>query len=167
MITPNSVDKNIFNLILSLLESAEKRNNDELKYMNEIHNRVVDTNNNIIRIHNNKSVHYSNRNTVLYNKLQELFGNSDLMLDCFYKLKYNIGDYSHPHTDSYSDQTSLLMLSDNFTGGDFTLDSKQVNLNKKSMFVNFDSTKKHSVSEVLTGHRVVLVMLFQKKIKKA
>ena len=58
MITPNSVDKNIFNLILSLLESAEKRNNDELKYMNEIHNRVVDTNNNIIRIHNNKSVHY-------------------------------------------------------------------------------------------------------------
>ena len=165
MITPNSVDKNIFNLILSLLESAEKRNNDELKYMNEIHNRVVDTNNNIIRIHNNKSVHYSNRNTVLYNKLQELFGNSDLMLDCFYKLKYNIGDYSHPHTDSYSDQTSLLMLSDNFTGGDFTLDSKQVNFNKKSMFVNFDSTKKHSVSEVLTGHRVVLVMLFQKKNK--
>ena len=167
MVTPDSVDKNIFDSILSLLKSAKERDSDELKYMNKMHNRVVDTNNNIIRIHNNKSVHYSNKNTVLYNKLQKLFGNSNLVLDCFYKLKYNVGDYSHSHTDSYSDQTSLLLLSDNFTGGDFTLDSKQVNFNKQSMFVDFDSTKMHSVSEVLTGHRVVLVMLFQKKIKKA
>ena len=167
MVTPNSVDKNIFNSILSLLKNAEKRNNDELKYMNGIHDKVVNTNNSIIRIHNNKSVHYSNKNTVLYNQLQELFGNSDLVLDCFYELKYNVGDYSHPHTDSYSDQTSLLLLSDNFTGGDFTLDSKQVNFNKKSMFVNFNSTQRHSVSKVLTGHRVVLVMLFQKNKKKA
>ena len=50
MITSDSVDKNIFNSIISLLESAKERDNDELKYMNEIHNRVVDTNNNIIRI---------------------------------------------------------------------------------------------------------------------
>ena len=165
MITPDSVDKNIFNSILSLLESAKERDNDELKYMNEIHNKVVDTNNGIIRIQDNKSVHYSNKNTGLYNQLQELFGNSDLVLDCFYKLKYNVGDYSHPHTDSYSDQTSLLLLSDNFTGGDFTLDNNNINFNKKGMFVNFDSTKRHSVSEVLAGHRDVLVILFLKKIK--
>ena len=28
---------------------------------------------------------------------------------------------------------------------------------------NFDSTKRHSVSEIITGHRDVLVMLFQNK----
>ena len=165
MITSDSVDKNIFNSIISLLESAKERDNDELKYMNEIHNRVVDTNNNIIRIKDNKSVHYSNKNTVLYNQLQELFGNFNLVLDCFYKLKYNVGDCSHPHKDTYSEQTSLLLLSDNFTGGNFTLDDNNINFNKKGMFVNFDSTKRHSVSELLTGHRDVLVMLFEKNKK--
>ena len=163
MVTPNSVDKNIFNSILSLLKNAEKRNNDELKYMNGIHDKVVNTNNSIIRIHNNKSVHYSNKNTVLYNQLQELFGNSDLVLDCFYKFRYNVGDYAKTHKDSYSNQTSLLLLSDNFTGGDFILDHKRVNFNKQGMFINFDSTKRHSVSEIISGHRDVLVMLFQNK----
>ena len=165
MITPDFVDKNILNSILSLLESAEERDNDELRYMNEIHNKVVDTNNTIICIKDNKSIHYSNKNTVLYNQLQELFGNSDLVLDCFYKFRYNVGDYAKAHKDSYSSQTSLILLSDNFTGGDFTLEKKLVNFNKKGMFVNFDSTKKHSVSEILTGHRDVLVMLFQNKKK--
>ena len=108
-------------------------------------------------------IHYSNKNTVLYNQLQELFGNSDLVLDCFYKFRYNVGDYAKAHKDSYSDLTSLILLSDNFTGGDFTLDSKLVNFNKKGMFINFDSTKRHSVSEISTGHRDVLVMLFQNK----
>ena len=117
--TPDFVDKNIFNSILSLLESAKERDNDELKYMNEIHNKVVDTNNCIISISDNKSIHYSNKNTVLYNQLQELFGNSDLVLDCFYKFRYNVGDYAKTHKDSYSNQTSLLLLSDNFTGGEF------------------------------------------------
>ena len=161
--TPDFVDKNIFNSIISILESAKERDNDELKYMNEIHNKVVDTNNCIISISDNKSIHYSNKNIVLYNQLQESFGNSNLVLDFFYKFKYNVGDYAKAHTDSYSDQTSLILLSDNFTGGEFTLDSKLVNFNKKGMFINFDSTKRHSVSKVLTGYREVLVMLFQNK----
>ena len=163
MITPDIIDKNIFNSILFHLESAEERDNDEMRYMNEIHNKVVDTKNCIIYIQDNKSTHYSNKNTVLYNQLQELFGNSDLVLDCFYKFRYNVGDYAKAHTDSYSAQTSLILLSDNFTGGDFILDHKRVNFNKQGMFINFDSTKRHSVSEIITGHRDVLVMLFQNK----
>ena len=166
--TPDFIDKDMFNSILSLLESAKERDNDELKYMNEIHNKVVDTNNTIINIKDNKSIHYSNKNTILYNKLQELFGNSNLVLDCFYKFKYNVGDYAKAHTDSYSDQTSLILLSDNFTGGEFGFEprgenKKIVNFNKKGMFINFNSTKRHSVSKILTGYREVLVMLFQNK----
>ena len=162
MTIPNSLNENVYNSILSLLESAEERNEEELAYMKKIHNAVVDTSS-VIRIKDNKSIHYSNRNTELYNKLQELFGDSDLVLDCFYKFKYNVGDYARPHFDSYSEQTSLILLTDNFTGGVFTLDSKELNFNKKGMFVNFDSTQRHSVSEVLTGQRKVLVMLFQNK----
>ena len=101
MTTPGFIDKNVFDSILSLLENAEERNDDELAYMKKIHNRV--------------------------------------------------------------EQTSLVLLSDNFTGGVFTLDYKQLSFDKKGMFVSFGSTQHHSVSQVLTGHRDVLVMLFQNK----
>ena len=167
MITPDSVDRSIFDSMVSLLESAEKRTENELKYMNELHNKVVNTKNFIIHIQNNKSIHYSNKNTILYNQLEKVFGNSDLVLDCFYKFKYNVGDFARTHKDSYSDQTSLLLLSDNFTGGEFSFSvngqKEIVNFNKKGMFINFDSKKYHSVSKVLTGYRDVLVMLFKKK----
>ena len=73
MITPDSVDRSIFDSMVSLLESAEKRTEDELKYMNELHNKVVNTKNFIIHIQNNKSIHYSNKNTILYNQLEKVF----------------------------------------------------------------------------------------------
>lgn len=162
MTTPGFIDKNVFDSILSLLENAEERNDDELAYMKKIHNRVVDTSS-VIHIKDNKSIHYSNRNTELYNQLQGLFGNPNLVLDCFYRFRYNVGDWARTHSDSYSEQTSLVLLSDNFTGGVFTLDYKQLSFHKKGMFVSFGSTQHHSVSQVLTGHRDVLVMLFQNK----
>lgn len=152
--------EDVYNLILNKLHYAKEKNEIELNKMKQIHMPVVDTRNRLMNIET--SIHYSNSNNELYNLLHKEFGNEDLVLDCFYKFKYNVGDFANPHYDGYSHQTSILLLSDEFTGGDFFINDKKVDFNKKGKYIQFNSEQIHSVSEIISGYREVLVMLFQK-----
>lgn len=156
----NKINEDTFNLIKQNLDSAKEKVGEELKKMKQIHNNVVETKNKVMNIGTSK--HFSNTNEILYNQLQENFAGDDMVLDCFYKFRYDVGDYANPHYDSYSNQTSLLLLSDEFTGGNFILDGNDVGFNEKGTFISFDSKKQHSVSKILSGYREVLVMLFKK-----
>ena len=156
----SKINENTFNLIKDNLSFAKEKIGKELKEMKQVHNNVVETKNEVMSI--GTSTHFSNTNKILYNQLQEEFAGNDMILDCFYKFRYDVGDYANPHFDSYSNQTTLLLLSDEFTGGNFILDGNDMGFNKKGTFISFDSKKEHSVSKILSGYREVLVMLFQK-----
>lgn len=152
-----------FDFILNQLSNATLKNKIEIEEMNLIHGNVINTKNRVMNI--GKSKHYSNSNITLYNKLQELFGRENCILDCFYKFNYGVGDYAKPHHDSYSNQTSILLLSDDFSGGDFILNKNNLEFKQKGTFITFNSKDEHSVSKITKGIREVLVMLFKSNNK--
>jgi hypothetical protein len=106
-------------------------------------------------------LHDSELNSFLLNK----FCDSKYDIDFFYELIYDVGDYTNPHLDKeISIQTSIVLLSDNFTGGELLINDSDVGLNESGMYINFNGFKnKHSVNKVLSGQRRVLVIMFNKK----
>lgn len=109
--------------------------------------------------------HYGLHDTNFNSFILEKFGNPQYEIDFFYELIYDVGDYTNPHYDKdISIQTTLILLSDKFTGGELLINGLDVNFNKKGMYINFNGFKnKHSVNNVLSGQRRVLVIMFNKK----
>lgn len=105
--------------------------------------------------------HDNSLNSFILNK----FGKHDYCIDFFYELIYDTNDYTNPHLDKdFSQQTTIILLSDNFTGGELILDGKDVKLNKRGKYISFSgNTTLHSVNKVLSGQRRVLVIMFNKK----
>lgn len=93
------------------------------------------------------------------------FGKEDYSIDFFYELIYNPGQYAKPHFDKkFVIQTTLILLSEDFTGGQLYINNNDVHFNKKNMYINFCGSKdRHSVSKVENGQRRVLVIMFYKK----
>jgi hypothetical protein len=80
-------------------------------------------------------------------------------------IKYILGEEAKPHTDDYiSDKTFIILLNDNFEGGEFYLNKKLVPL-KKGDLLKFDSLQLHEVKKIRKGTREVLVIFVKKKIK--
>jgi hypothetical protein len=109
--------------------------------------------------------HYGFHDKELNNFLLSKFGTEEFQLDFFYKLDYKEGNETTPHKDKYFVlQTTLILLSDGFSGGNLIVDGKNVNLNKRGMYINFEGNKKtHYVTKVESGVRSVLVVMFNKK----
>ena len=109
--------------------------------------------------------HYGFHNEELNKFLMTKFGREDLQLDFFYKLDYKVGDYTTPHRDKYFViQTTLVLLTEDFTGGELYVDDKDINLNQRGKYINFNGHDRiHSVKEVTSGIRSVLVVMFNKK----
>jgi len=109
--------------------------------------------------------HYGLHDHKLNNFLIEKFGRPEYELDFFYELTYNKGDHTNIHKDKYIViQTTLILLNDDFTGGELSIENEHIEFNKKNMYINFDGHNlKHSVSAVKSGQRKVLVIMFNKK----
>lgn len=106
-------------------------------------------------------LHDSELNKFILNK----FGNPDYDIDFFYELIYNVDDYTNPHRDKKSSvQTTLILLSDEFTGGKLLVDDVDMNLTKKGQYISFNGNRHiHAVTAVELGQRRVLVIMFNKK----
>lgn len=109
--------------------------------------------------------HYGLDDIKLNSFLQKKFGKEEYQLDFLYKLDYGVGNYTNPHRDKYFVlQTSLILLSEDFTGGELLVDGINVSLDKRGKYINFNGYDHiHSVSEVTSGVRSVLVVMFNKK----
>lgn len=136
---------------------------DEFKTFSNTHPYVVDKFKGIDIIGCTKE-YYGTHDIEFNNFLVNKFGESDYKLDSFYKLTYNIGDSTIPHFDFANKQTSIILLSDEFIGGESIIDGKDIKLNKKGMYVKFLGSKlKHGVNEITSGKREVLVVWFYSK----
>jgi hypothetical protein len=80
-------------------------------------------------------------------------------------IKYIVGEGAKPHTDnSISDKSYILLLNDEFEGGEFYLDNKPIKF-KKGDLLEFDGHLLHEVKEITKGYREVLVIFSKKKLK--
>ena len=105
--------------------------------------------------------------------------NSEYMLAIMDVLKSNIGNIeetvtviqrldtkkkSKPHKDSY-DFTTVLLLNENFKGGDLIIENEKSNL-KIGELVVFDSHEMHYVDKLTEGERYTLITFVNIKKKK-
>lgn len=106
-------------------------------------------------------LHDKNLNSFILNK----FGKPEYEIDFFYKLTYNVGDYTNPHLDRYFvTQTTLVLLSENFTGGRLLINKKDVQFDREGTYINFNGNiEEHEVTKVESGFRSVLVIMFNNK----
>lgn len=95
--------------------------------------------------------------------------NQDEYIANVHYINYGVGDEAKPHVDTgASIRTYIIMLNDNFKGGDFYLGNKMIPI-KLGEMIEFDANKMHSVKTVTEGNREVLViwMKWNKKDKKS
>lgn len=95
--------------------------------------------------------------------------NQDEYIGNVHYINYGIGDGAKPHVDTgASIRTYIIMLNDNFKGGEFYLGEKMIPI-KLGEMIEFDANKMHSVRKITEGNREVLViwMKWNKKDKKS
>jgi len=159
----DTLNINEFNYINTSLLNNKGMSDLEYATLKEKHPYAINRDDNALILSSMKhhGLHDNEFNTFILNK----FGNPNYDIDFFYELIYDVGDYTNPHYDEViSVQTTLILLSDEFTGGELLIDKKDVEFNKKGMYISFDGFKqKHSVNKVKSGQRRVLVIMFNKK----
>ena len=163
MIEIGELNDEDFFLLQESLNKNKGMNDSEYKNLSIKHPYAINRDDNTVILSSMK--HYGLHDHKLNNFLLEKFGRPEYELDFFYELTYNKGDYTNTHKDKYIViQTTLILLNDDFTGGELLIENKHIEFNKKNMYINFDGFNlKHSVSEVKSGQRRVLVVMFNKK----
>jgi hypothetical protein len=161
ILDPLNIDE--FNYITTSLLNNKGMSDLEYSILKKKHPYAIMRDDNALILSSMK--HYGLHDTQFNSFILNKFGNSNYDIDFFYELIYNVDDYTNPHYDKeISVQTTLILLSDEFTGGELLIDNKDMQLNKKGMYISFDGFKqKHSVNKVLSGQRRVLVIMFNKK----
>jgi len=155
------------NIELDYLNTSLSQNRgmsaDEYRNLKLKHPYAVERDDNALILSSMK--HYGNHDVNLNTFINKKFGNPNYEIDFFYELTYNVGDYTTPHRDAHFVlQTTLILLSDSFEGGRLLLDGKDVNLNVKGQYINFNGHNQiHEVTEIKSGQRKVLVIMFNKK----
>jgi hypothetical protein len=164
MIEINELNDEDFSLLQELLDKNKGISDSEYKNLSIRHPYAFtkyDNPNLIISSMKHYGLHCEQLNTFLISN----FGTPEYKIDFFYELTYNEGDYTNPHYDiDISIQTTLVLLNDDFIGGELFIDETDVKFNKKKSYINFNGHKlKHSINKVLSGKRIVLVIMFNKK----
>lgn len=109
--------------------------------------------------------HYGSHDNELNYFILNRFGKPEFEIDFFYMLTYDVGDYTKPHKDKYFvTQTTLVLLSEDFTGGRLLINKEDTHFDKTGMYINFNGNHEdHEVTKVESGQRCVLVIMFNKK----
>ena len=73
-------------------------------------------------------------------------------------INYKIGEEAKEHVDTGSSiRTYVILLNDNFEGGEFYLDNTHIPL-KLGELIEFDANLLHKVTPILSGNREVLAI---------
>lgn len=73
-------------------------------------------------------------------------------------INYKIGEEAKEHIDTGSSiRTYIILLNDNFEGGEFYLDNTYIPL-KLGEIIEFDANLLHKVTPIISGHREVLAI---------
>jgi predicted 2-oxoglutarate/Fe(II)-dependent dioxygenase YbiX len=130
--------------------------------------KIISYHDNLIKnIINLKEIFYCDlNNKILVDTILKYVSvEEDEMIYSLHYIKYETGYYANKHLDIKSNKTYLIMLNDNFEGGELYVNNELVNF-KKGDIVNFNGqTEKHAVKEITSGCREILAVWISKKLK--
>lgn len=105
--------------------------------------------------------YYSTKNEVLNQAFSEILGVKNETPLTIHTFKYHVGAYSKKHRDTNSYNTFVIILEDDFKGGDFYLNDKLTKFGKRGDVANYiGHEERHSVTPITEGIRTVLVVWY-------
>jgi predicted 2-oxoglutarate/Fe(II)-dependent dioxygenase YbiX len=105
---------------------------------------------------------YNTENKTLNNWLSNKFSKNNIV-ETLYTMEYRDGDFSSKHKD-FLRNVAIILLTDDFVGGNFLIEDVDVELNNLGECVILDGHKHiHEVTEITRGIRKVLVIFFKAK----
>lgn len=111
-----------------------------------------------------KPVHvdfYSRYNKELNKELSRVLDIDDLNPLTVHTVNYEVGGEVLEHIDANSFNTFVIMLDDNYEGGDFYIEDELIEFHKRGEVAQYVGwQKRHRVSPVTKGTRKVLVMWY-------
>lgn len=153
-----------FDYINTLLTNNKGISKSEYNTLKEKHPYAIVREDNI-HIIVKKMTHYTKHDSELSDFILSKFGNDNLDIDFLYKITYSEGEYAEAHRDKASSfKTVLILLNDNFEGGNLIINGTDVLLNKKGMYIEFNGhLNTHEVTKVTKGVRNILAIFLEKK----
>ena len=150
-------------LLDSLLESNQGISDSELRDLRANHPYASVREDNI-HLKVKKLTYYTKYDTKLSNFILSKFGYTNLEIDFLYKITYSKGEHMNYHRDKGSSvKTILVLLNDDFEGGELFVNERNVKLNKRGKYIEFDGNlNPHEVTKVTKGVRNVLAIFLQK-----
>ena len=106
---------------------------------------------------------YSTKNETLNSWVSTKFSKNNIV-EALYTMDYGKGSFSLKHKD-YLRRVTIILLTNDFDGGNFLIEDTDMDLSKRGEYVIFDGHKySHEVTEIIRGVRKVLVMFFKPEI---
>jgi predicted 2-oxoglutarate/Fe(II)-dependent dioxygenase YbiX len=152
----NKIDYNDIDIILKNYNFG-KQNTKIISY----HDKLIK---NIINL---KEIFYCDlSNKILIDTILKYVNvEKDEIIYSLHYIKYESGYYAKKHLDIKSNKTYLIMLNDNFEGGELYVNNELVNF-KKGDVVNFNGQiEEHEVKEITSGCREIMAVWISKKVK--
>ena len=101
----------------------------------------------------------------LFADIIKKFERNDTKIDCIQIVFWPIGESHEWHDDTiYYDMTTITYLNENYEGGRTVVEDVEIKP-ETGKYIEFNSNKKHMVTELISGERFVLLCWYKNESK--
>jgi|TARA_S200002703_G_scaffold159054_1_gene171288 hypothetical protein len=149
----NQIDK-----LEKFLQKASLADKEQLEYLNELAPGLVHYG----EVSTEVGVDfYNTNNKTLTDYLSEILDIQNVKPLTIHTVNYSINGEVLEHIDANSFHTYVIMLEDNFEGGDFYLNKELIDFKKRGDVAYYEGwSSPHSISKITKGNRKVLVLWY-------
>jgi hypothetical protein len=102
---------------------------------------------------------------ILFVDIIKKFERKDMEINCIQIVFWPIGESHGWHDDTiYYDMTTITYLNENYEGGRTIVEDVEIKP-ETGKYIEFNSNKKHMVTELISGERFVLLCWYKNEIK--
>jgi hypothetical protein len=102
---------------------------------------------------------------LLFADIIKKFERNDTKIDCIQIVFWPIGESHEWHDDTiYYDMTTITYLNENYEGGRTVVEDVEIKP-ETGKYIEFNSNKKHMVTELISGERFVLLCWYKNESK--
>ena len=146
-------------LLQKLISTTSKTENNQEGKLTPIQEHIYEHRYSVLP--NIEIEYYSTTNEDLNKALSDILGIKNIIPITIHTFNYNVGAYSNRHRDTNSADTFVIILEDDFKGGDFYLNDKLTEFRKRGDVANYmGHEERHSVTPITEGVRTVLVVWY-------
>jgi len=147
-----------------LISTTSKTENNQEGKLTPIQEHIYEHRHSVLP--NIEIEYYSTTNEDLNKALSDILGIENIIPITIHTFNYNVGAYSNRHRDTNSADTFVIILEDEYEGGDFYLNDELTQFRNRGDVASYVGREcLHSVTPITKGSRKVLVVWYTNEKK--